>query len=66
MKTNQSLYPDDIRELLERMKDDLGEISPEITASLTRHASAIMEENAAEQSRQNAKSAGTDASGKTL
>ena len=53
MKTNQSLYPDDIRELLERMKDDLGEISPEIADSLTRHASAIMEENAAEQSRQN-------------
>jgi len=40
-----ALYPDDIRELTERLKDDHPETSGKIEENIVRHAKAIMREN---------------------
>lgn len=41
----KALYPDDIRELIERVQDDVGDIPEKTRAAIERHALAIMSEN---------------------
>lgn len=45
MKKPKALYEDDLIELIERMEDNLGELSIKIKSTLIKYAKSIMIEN---------------------